>query len=293
MKYVPKPLTRAVGHTMLKTSQHSPQLLFGAGIIGFGATVVLAARATLKVEDLLDDHHKKLIDVNTIQHERYSESDRKHDQTVLYAQTTFKLVKLYGPAIVTGTLSVAALTGSHHILSKRNAALTAAYAAVEKAFGQYRDRVRHELGDKKDREFRYGTREIQQTAEGKNGPETKTMKVFDVNDPGMYAKVFDRLNENFQPQPELNRIFLDSVQNYMNDRLHARGHLFLNEVYRALGYDHTKAGAIVGWKMGNGDNFIDFGEMRNAAYDSQQYINGGAILLDFNVDGPIYNLLDN
>lgn len=291
MKYVPKPLTRAVGRTMLKTSQHSPQILFGAGIIGFGATVVLAARATLKVEEVLDDHHKKLIDVNTIQAEKYTEADRKHDKTVLYAQTSLKLVKLYGPAVVTGTLSVAALTGSHHILNKRNAALTAAYAAVEKAFNQYRDRVRHELGDEKDREFRYGTREIQETVQGKDGPEVKTTKVLDVKDPGMYAKVFDRMNENFQEQPQLNRIFLDSVQNYMNDRLHARGHLFLNEVYRALGFDDTKAGAIVGWKMGNGDDFVDFGEMRNAAYDSQQYINNGAILLDFNVDGPIYDLL--
>lgn len=293
MKYVPKPLTRAVGRTMLKTSQHSPQLLFGAGIIGFGATVVLAARATLKVEEVLDDHHKKLIDVNTVQASAYSETDRKHDKAVLYTQTTLKLLKLYGPAVATGTLSVAALTGSHHILNKRNAALTAAYAAVEKAFTQYRDRVRDELGVEKDREFRYGTTEIQETVEGKNGPEVKTKKVLNVKDPGMYAKVFDRMNENWQPKPELNRIFLDSVQNYMNDRLHARGHMFLNEVYRALGYDDTEAGAIVGWKMGNGDDFVDFGEMRNAPYDTQEYINGGALLLDFNVDGPIYNLLDS
>jgi hypothetical protein len=90
-------------------------------------------------------------------------------------------------------------------------------------------------------------------------------------------------------------LFLSNVQNYMNDRLKARGHVFLNEVYDEIGLSHTEAGAVVGWrwKKGSGDDFIDFGiwdgtEVVNDFFNGRE----GALLLDFNVDGVIYNKLE-
>ena len=56
-----------------------------------------------------------------------------------------------------GGLSIAALTRSHNILTKRNAALTAAYGALEKGFSEYRARVVEKYGEEEDRDFRYGT----------------------------------------------------------------------------------------------------------------------------------------
>jgi hypothetical protein len=80
--------------------------------------------------------------------------------------------------------------------------------------------------------------------------------------------------------------------------LRARGHLFLNEVYAGLGLSHTKAGAIVGWVFDrnneNGDNFVDFGFLSpetDMPYDFNLGKNG-AILLDFNVDGIIYDKIE-
>ena len=51
---------------------------------------------------------------------------------------------------------------------------------------------------------------------------------------------------------------LSTTQAYFNDRLVARGHVFLNEVYDAFGISRTPAGAVVGWTYNrNGDNFVD------------------------------------
>ena len=52
--------------------------------------------------------------------------------------------------------------------------------------------------------------------------------------------------------------------------------------------------AVVGWVLGNGDNCIDFGIWDSANEKARDFVNGreGAILLDFNVDGVIYDLID-
>ena len=52
---------------------------------------------------------------------------------------------------------------------------------------------------------------------------------------------------HWKKDPEYNRIYIMVQQNYANDLLQARGHLFLNEVYDWLDVGRTKAGAVVGW----------------------------------------------
>jgi hypothetical protein len=293
MKLVPNAVSRQVFRTALVTSKHSPKILFGVGVVGFGVTVVMACKATLKVDEVLSDHEKKMIDVNTVQHVKYTDSERRHDKAILYSQTSYKLVKLYGPALAVGTLSVAALTGSHHILTKRNAGLTAAYTALAEGFNAYRQRVRDDLGAEADVKFRYGTTTREIAEDTPEGPVVKTITGVGPHGASVYAKFFDQTNLNWNSKAELNRIFLAGVQNYMNDRLHAHGHLFLNEVYDALGIDRTQAGAVVGWVLNNGDNYVDFG-LYNARNDqARAFVNGheGAVLLDFNVDGPVHNLI--
>jgi hypothetical protein len=87
-------------------------------------------------------------------------------------------------------------------------------------------------------------------------------------------------------------MFLRAQQTYFNNILISRGHVFLNEVYDALGIDRTEAGAIVGWVIGGGDNKIDFGIFDGENPRTRAFVNGyeHSILLDFNVDGVIYDL---
>lgn len=286
MMKLPPAVTRKVGRLTLLTSKNSPQILFGAGVVGVVGTVVLACRATLKVNDVLDEAQKEL-----------SLADSKRDVASVKSQTAFKIVKLYTPAVVVGGLSIAALTSGHRIQQNRIAGLTAAYAALEAGFEQYRKRVIEEFGEEKDLEFRHGTRVeniLERTDKGTKSTEEK--KLGDGR-PSIYSIFFDETNKHWQPNDMTNRTFLQLQQSYANDRLNAYGHLFLNEVYDMLGAPRTPEGAVVGWiwqkHPESGDGYVDFGIFDNGNKDIREtHLGRDGYLLDFNVDGVIFDKLD-
>lgn len=296
MKFVPNSVTSKVAHAALRVNHQSPTILFAAGVVGVGATVVLACKATLKLDDLIKDAEKTTQDIQTTQHANYTEHDRKKDLYYHRIGTAGRLVKLYAPSAAVGVLSVAALTQSNRILTQRNVALTAAYATIEKAFNEYRARVRDELGDEKDRHFRYGKQERQIAVETDTGTDVKTVITVPDGKPSGYAKFFDTFNPNWQPNAELNLYWLKCQQNWLNNKLQANGHLFLNDVYEQLGFEKTDAGQVVGWWIGpdsDGDGYVDFGVFDANNDQARDFVNGyeKAILLDFNVDGVVYNKL--
>lgn len=287
MKFIPNAVSVKAARQILLLQKHSPRILFVGGIAGAVTSTVLACKATLKLEDVLEDAEYEVAD---LKHNRdygphpSTTSEYYKDLTYVYAKNAYRVGKLYAPAVIVGTASVGALTGSHITLTRRNAGLTAAYAATQKAFDEYRERVQEELGEKKEGDIRNAIQMLEVVDE--KGKKTK-VEFADPNKWSMYARFFEESNVNWQKNAELNRIFVQAQQNYCNHLLHARGHVFLNEVYDMLGLPRSKAGQVVGWVLANGgDNFIDFGlyEARNA-----DFINGSErnIILDFNVDGSV------
>lgn len=105
-----------------------------------------------------------------------------------------------------------------------------------------------------------------------------------------YARWFNETCIAWTKYPEQNHHFLLHQQSYANEKLKARGYLFLNEVYDMLGIPRTSAGQLVGWTYDNenpiGDNFVDFGLFNTR---NENFVNGyeESVLLDFNVDGMI------
>ena len=90
-------------------------------------------------------------------------------------------------------------------------------------------------------------------------------------------------------------MFLRRQQDYANEMLKTKGHLFLNEVYDMLGFQRTKLGQIAGWvyENPNGDGYIDFGIYDIHDQTKRDFVNGyeRSIWLDFNVDGNILDLI--
>lgn len=291
-------VTSTAGRQVLHAQKHSPTLLFAFGVTGVVTTVVLASRATLKMDEILEEVEKKRAQIDetiALDIENYQPEDAVHDGNTLRVQTALKIAKLYTPAVAVGMISIACLTGSHYIMSRRNIALTATLAGVDRMFKEYRSRVVDELGVEKDQEFRYGTVETEITVETDEGPKKKTVKVVDKHkDP--YTFLFDQVNsKNWDKIPAYNQTFLNAQQDFANQRLQAYGHVFLNEILDSLGFDRTPAGAVTGWikdahQTGDGDGYIDFGIMRDLVR-AKEFLNGEApaIWLEFNVDGPIYN----
>ena len=133
----------------------------------------------------------------------------------------------------------------------------------------------------------------------------KNVKIGDLDVSG-YARFFEKytmdedgnsvLNPHWESNNEYNLMFLKAQEKYANDLLRAKKRLFLNDVYDMLGLPPTKAGQVVGWVYDAehpiGDNYVDFGLYAdNLSYSD--FANGfePAILLDFNVDGNIWELM--
>lgn len=290
----------------LIVKKHSPEILITAGVVGTVASAVMACKATTKLSAILDET-KSNIDMvheaieNPDLADRYTEEDSKKDITIIYAQTGLKLAKLYGPSVVLGVTSIGCILASNNIIRKRNIALAAAYNAVDKGFKEYRGRVIERFGKELDRELKYNIKaeEIEERIVDEDGNETVATKTVDVYDPNAYSPysiVFDDGNTGWDKDPELTKFFLIQQQNYANELLKARGHLFLNEVYDMLGAKRTKAGAQVGWvydEFGGGDGFVDFGIFDIHSPKARDFVNGRerVIVLDFNVDGVILDMI--
>ena len=300
-------ISKFAGNTGLKIEKHSPEILLAAGIVGTVATVIFACKSTLKVNEVLDDSKKEIekvhevIERKDISEEEYSEEDAKKDLATIYVQTGVKLVKLYAPAIIFGATSIVCLLASSNILHKRNVALAAAYTAVEGSYKKYRQGIIERFGEQVDKEIKYNLKAIDVTEKeiDKKGKEKEvTKKVLVSNNPSdysPYARFFDEGSACWKKDPEYNLMYLRAQQQYANDLLISRGHLFLNEVYDMLDIPRTKAGQVVGWFYDEenpvGDNYVDFGIYDINRETARDFVNGyeRSILLDFNVDGNIWD----
>ena len=302
-------LIRTTNKIGLILKKNSPKILMGVGIAGSVVSTVLACKATLKVKDILDEKNETVEQIhNCVEDETldYNEEDKKKDLTILYAQTGVKLAKLYLPSIALGALSIASIISGYKILNKRNVALAAAYTVVDKGFKNYRKNVVERFGEEVDRELRHNikAKQIEEKYIDKDGNEkTKKKKVYEIAEdkkPGEgiseYAKFFDEWNtDEHSKDPEYNLMFLRKQQDYANEVLKHQGYLFLNEVYDMLGIPRTQAGQVVGWiydeNNPTGDNYVDFGIYDLHDQQKRDFVNGleRNILLDFNVDGVIYD----
>lgn len=290
----------------LKAIKHSPEILAGVGVVGVVGSLVMACKATTKLSDILDESKEQLDKIKEVAadpayEEKYSQDDAKKDTTITYVQTAMKVTKLYAPSVILCASSLGCLLASNNILKKRNAALSAAYMTVDKSFKEYRKRVADRFGEEVEKEIRYNIKAEEITKVDEDGNEvTETVKVMngtdDPNSYSDYARFFDESCAAWQNDAEYNFTFLKAQQQYANDLLKARGRLFLNEVYRMLGIDETKAGQVVGWVYNpdnpTGDNFVDFGIFNMQRERVRAFVNGYEpnILLDFNVDGVIWDL---
>ncbi len=299
-------LMKLAGRRMLKLQKYAPEILTGLGIVGLIAGTVMVCDCKLKAEEVLEEAKEKFdvikraresADKYPDQPDLYTKVQERKDKIVVVSKTGKSLLRLYGPGITLGAVSIGCILGSHKIMRGRNVALMGAYTVLEKGYNSYRKRVVEEYGEAKDYQFANGIKleaRVEEQADPDTGKIKKVKKAYEVHDPNhtsIYAKFFDELSPAWSKSPEYNMVFLRCQQTYMNDMLIARGHVFLNEVYDALGIPRTQAGAVVGWVRGeNGDGYIDFGLTSER---NNRFINGleRSILLDFNVDGVVYNLI--
>ena len=290
-------VSRFAAKAKFKLGKHSPEILMVVGAVGAVTSTVMACKATLKVNDILAAHDATVATIHDVQEgkvqikagEEYTEEDVKKDLTTTYVQTGLKIAKLYAPAVILGTLSIGCMFGSNHILQKRNAALTAAYVTLDKAFGDYKERVTERFGDRVQSELEHGIKAVE--VESKDGTEETIKSYVDEVDGAHspYDLIFDEMIDEWQPDAQYNKWHLAQVEDTANRRLRTQGYLFLNDVYRMIGRYNSGAmivkpeGQIVGWLYDpNNEN------LQNCVKLGLDKMHGDRnVVLHFNVDGPI------
>lgn len=277
-------ITRFVRIGALKIEKNAPKILFVAGMIGFGATVAASSKAAIDAVPVLDDAREEFEAIE--EHTEPHSNARRQALIGLGATHGRELVKIYIPTVVLGVLSVACLTKSHNILTSRNVALTAAFSSLENAYRKYRQRVVDELGAEKDTQFAHDVRGNDIVSyDDKGNTVVETVKRAYAKGESPYSFFFDEYNRCWIKDAGYNHAFLENQQKHFNLELRSKGVVFLNDILKAIGFEPTPEGQLLGWLFnGDGDGYIDFGFNRYpdfvAGYER-------SVLLDFNVDGII------
>lgn len=279
IKGLPQSFEKLHGRTMLKIDKYMPEMMITGGIISGVAAVITTAYQTMKLQDVLNEADQ-------------NEEENKPLETAL------TLCKLYAvPATLTIT-SAGLSIGAFSKMKGRYLGAVAAYNGLNASFNAYRERVRQDQGEEKDKDYLYG-RTYSETVD----EEGNVQNVVEVEGviPGLsrYSVIFSEtlpngaVNPNWDENMNFNIMFLKALESQANDLLQRRGHVFLNEVYDSIGFPHTKDGSLVGWVRGHGDNFIDFGLYNNKVDKYRQYVDNdkSCLILDFNVDGVIFDLI--
>jgi len=290
--------------TSMKLRKYSPEIMLAGGLIAGTAAIVTACIATKKAEPVVEEARRELADIqNAIvinedgQEESLTPKEIKKETFVVCKRLTWNLCKVYGLAAFLFLISVGLILGSHGVLKQRYISTTLAYKALDEAYKDYRERVKEAVGEEKERHFFHGTEEKgEKTIIDEAGEATTIKEAVKVHDKKYSPYEFDFNAQtcpgNWEAHSDYNFTFLRNAENYFNDLLNSRGHVFLNEILDYLGFKRTPEGAVTGWVKGNGgDDYVDFGVFD---YYTDEYCdqNDGYIKnihLNFNVDGVIWD----
>lgn len=222
--------------TLNQGKKHSPIILTGVGIVGLGATAYLTYKSA-------DQLHAIVAGM---------EECRRENQPIPKAQVAKDLGKaLWKPAVV-GTLSVAAILGSYHILSNRNKILAGALATTSSQLSALHKKIRDEYPEFNNapvvEEERTGINE-----EGEE--ETKVVAIERKHLDSTIGVWYDRSSEYAYDDFGYNRAAIHAAGIALEEKIARRGSITLNDVFSALhvSVDSAEArmGALLGWSEFN------------------------------------------
>lgn len=246
------------------------------GIIGGGIAVCaggfITGRATLKVDQILNDH-KDMIDStrrenNGYSEEQYSEIERKKDVLQIYGVTARRFTRLYAPGVGLCVVGFACMFKGLGTLKKWHALAVSAAASLSEQFSNYRGNVVNELGVEADKKFLLGDNYP-------NEPEKKVVKLSSVDENGEttttekevytieniieddFTRVFNYKNPKWDNGGYvMNDSFITNLQQWYTKQLQSGriDHVFLNSLFTDFGYDETGIGHFYGWTNKPGCN---------------------------------------
>lgn len=240
-------------------SKNSPLILTVTGVIGIGATAVLAYKSRSRVEAIIEEVEETRKDEERI-NELIDLQDRLTDEEeteLSYLQENYVPVSkavvirdLAGAValpVVTGVASLACVTLSWYIMNNRLLTVSGALATATAEHVYYKRKVADRFGEEVERELSTPVHKVEaEYTDEKGKKKTGEVNVKDTLE-SLEGRWFDESMEYTSDDFSYNKAFVESVAEKLGVQFMNRGFLTLNQVYDALGFPRSRAGALMGW----------------------------------------------
>lgn len=309
-------IIRQTSMGLLKVRKYAPEILTAGAILSGGAALGFTVKQTLTVQPCFSPYielkekvaeHKENVrfvheefeahkdepdfPVKELPPDEYTPEKELNDKMIVSCQVAINILKHYTVPLMLAGLSTACVLGLYKVWKARYTAVVAAYTGLQSMYERYKNVVKEKFGEETEKEVT--ALAIDRDVETKKDLQTGK-KIRQYKQGSQYARIFDEMSCYYKRTPGENLSFLQRQQALANNMLKINGSLFLNEVYDMLGFPRTQAGSVVGWVHQYGrDHEVDFGFWDLDNVDKRAFINGWekSVLLDFNVDGVIYDLI--
>lgn len=222
----------------LFVKKNAPTILTGLGAAGVVTTTVLAVKATPKALALLE------------------EAKEQKGEELTKTEAVMVAGKVYIPAVLVGVGTLVCIFGANTLSKRNQAALTSAYALLDRSYKEYKAKVKELHGEE-------GHGEVVQAIAADKYNEDK----FEVDDDKQLF--FDEFSGRYFEST------MEKVRNaeyQLNRELFMKSYATLNEWYDYLGMYPHELGDMYGWTPeGNREKswqeWIDFNHMKTLIDD--------------------------
>lgn len=292
---------------IFELKKHAPEILVAAGAVSVAGGTVLCCKATIDAKEELAKQIPPIGGMDEdgdIANPIFVTSEEEKRKFAIRKGANVVIGYLPGVGLVAGGIGM--LVAAKSIEHRRFTAMLGAYSSLQAAFEEYRARVEREVGFDKEQQLLLGmeteTVEYQvDNGDGKKPKKAKEEVVVFTGGENPYHRIFDEYNSpgEWRDNMEMNRFFLECQQTTLNLMLRTEGRVFLNDVYKRLGFEYCEVGQFVGWLAddieGSKDGYIDFGidyaaikdEIAKAQAENRRP--EPSIWLTFNCDGEVWD----
>lgn len=212
------------GKLLLFLKRNSSTILSIVAGVGVIATAVLTAEAVPKAE------------------ERKKKAEEQKREPLTVVETIVAEAPVYIAPVVVGASTVACIFGANVLNRRQQAALTSAYALLDRGYKQYSGKVKELFGEEADIQIRDAIAKENCTNPGCYAPGCGSIDISD----GETVTFYDEYRKAYF---ESTMAAVINAEYHFNRNFVLRGFAELNEFYEMLGLSPTKDGDILGWNL--------------------------------------------
>lgn len=212
--------------------EKTPEILTGLGVLGVFQTARMAYKAGPKGKEIMEAKKQDLKDTSPDDHAA---------KRAVVGEMVKEMTPVVGPPIAMGVATSACILGSHHVSSRRIAAISAAYSITETALKDYQEKTVELLGKKKAQDIREA---ISKDKVAKNPPSQGSSQIIMTSDGDVLC--FDSYSGRYFRS---NAQKIGSAINRMNHNLRNEMYISLNDFWIDLGIPTLPMGDEFGWNI--------------------------------------------